>query len=65
MEKEDRRIMILGNIASALIKAMSMFSHDLYEMNIGSNQVYSEESYANIIEEYGVHSNAIISMLQD
>ena len=46
----------MAQIVQALIKAMGMFAEVLKEPG-----KYSKEDFESIIEEYGIHHNAIIS----
>jgi hypothetical protein len=65
MDKEDRRILMLGQLAEALIEAMGMLAYDLWEIKFGNGQVHVEASYTGLIEKHGIHHNAIISCLRD
>lgn len=65
MNLESRQVFVLTQAVCGLIEAMGMFAHDLREVKHRQGQIYTEEAYQQLIEKYGLHSNAVLHYLRD
>ena len=56
---------INAQVACALIQAKGMEAENQQRELRGESMAYMEEDFAALIEEYGIHHNAVLGMLND
>ncbi|MDY0188926.1 MAG: hypothetical protein RBR16_13500 [Syntrophus sp. (in: bacteria)] len=61
----EKAAYVIAQSAEALIRAMGMFIHDLWQLKNGTDSVYTEQSYENLIHDHGLDHNSLISRLHD
>lgn len=63
MTKEEKLILIQANITQAQIEAMGMVADNQLANLRGDNPPWLSYDFNEVIEKYGIHSNAIVSYL--
>ncbi len=59
MKDELKAAVINARVATAMIRAMGMQAENQHRMNCGSSIAYGEEAFVAVVEEEGIHQNAI------
>lgn len=55
---------VIAQATECLVLAMGMFIHDLWQLKNGTDSVYTEQSYENLIHEHGLDHNSLINRLR-
>jgi hypothetical protein len=63
MDKRDRQVYLITQVTCAVISALGMFVHDLWELKFGQGQIHTMESYEKLLG--GLHHDAVIDYLRD
>lgn len=58
MDANERAAFLFSKSVCALITALGMISHDLWEIHHGQGQIYTEEAYEGIINGQGIFEMA-------
>ncbi len=61
MRKEQQAAYINAQAACALIEAMAMAAENNVREQRGESMAYDQVDFQNLIEKYGIHSNAVVS----
>ena len=60
MTEEQKAAYVIAMTACAMIQAMSFNAANEQRAAKGEIQAYPEEAFAKLIEEWGIHHNAVI-----
>jgi DNA topoisomerase VI subunit A len=61
MNEAERVAYIQGMIACATIRALGMQAENMQREKLDQSMAYVEKDFTALIEEYGIHHNAILS----
>ncbi len=64
MTPEQQAAYVFAQSVSALIEAIGMFSENLDRVRKDESPAWRNEEFNNLIEKYGIHHNAVISLYQ-
>lgn len=65
MTNQETIVYTQAQIAAAVIKAAGMLCENLEEFRKGECPMWSGEDFDNLIVEYGLHHNALITAFQE
>lgn len=65
MNEEQRIVYTQGLLLQARIRMEGMIAENQARIHLGHQVAYQEDSFAILIDEYGVHGNALIANLRD
>lgn len=65
MNEEQRIVFTQGLLLQARIRMEGMIAENQGRIHLGQQVAYQEDSFAILIDEYGVHHNALIANLRD
>lgn len=60
MTPEQQAAFVNAKAAAALIKAMGMVAENQHRLACGNSVAFGEDSFNALIEEYGIHDNAMM-----
>lgn len=55
---------VISMSIAAMIRAMGMQAENMQRFLDGNSIAYTEEAFNNLIDEYGLHYNNIVTLLQ-
>lgn len=55
------QVYLLGMFAQGVIRAMGMMSENMQRVQLGQSIAYNDKAFNDLIEELGIHHNAIVS----
>ena len=61
MTEEQSAAYVMSQSACALITAMGMYAANVQRENLGHSMAYTEEAFENLLTQYGIHHNAVLS----
>lgn len=61
MTEEQQAAYVIAMSVCCMVKAMSFNAANEYRARRGEAQAYPEEAFAKLIEEYGIHHNAVLN----
>jgi hypothetical protein len=64
MTEEQQAAYISAQAVCALIKAMGMAAENMQRQQLGQSMVYGEDAFNVVIEEFGIHHNAVIGFFR-
>ena len=65
MTPEQAAAYVYAQAVAAQAEIFAMRSHDEWELARGGNGIYTEASYQQVIEKYGLHHNALHTTFAD
>ncbi len=54
-----------SQVACAMIEAMGMQAENMQRDALGNSMAYDEDAFMRLLEKYGIHHNAVVTMLGD
>lgn len=63
MNDDSRRVFVTTQAACALIEAMGMVADNQHRLQRGESIAYPKEAFDALINQYGIHQNAVIGYL--
>ncbi len=64
MTPEQQAAYVFAQSVSALIEALGMISDNLDRARKDESQAWHNEEFNHLIEKYGIHHNAVLSIYQ-
>jgi hypothetical protein len=65
MTDEQKVAYVNAMVACAQIEMAGMQAENQHRMNVGNAVAYGEEAFTAIIEKYGIHHNAVLTVFQN
>ena len=65
MSEMDRAAYVVSQSAAAVIEALGMIAEDARAETLGNPRRYQQRDFLQVIERYGIHHNAVVSILPD
>lgn len=62
---EERAAYINARVACALIEAAGMTAENMQRDKQGESMAYDSKAFRELIEEYGIHPNAVVTYLRE
>ncbi len=62
MTPEQQTAYVQAQATCALIEAMGMHAENMQRQSIGMSMAYDSEAFGGLIEQYGIHHNAVIGL---
>lgn len=64
MAGNDNAAYVTAQAACAMIEAMGMVAENQQRQHRGESMAYTEHAFNKLIEKYGIHHNAVCTVLQ-
>lgn len=65
MNAEQNAAYVISQSVCAMIEAMGMAAFNQHRLSLGQSIGYDEDAFNKLIEKYGIHHNAVCSVMEE